>query len=87
MTRIRIAPTLTRIALLVAALCALPAAWAAAQGAAPMQISWEVRNRSRLLREERDFHLDVDSPRNRRVTAPDQPLDVPRDDQAWGERK
>ena len=36
---------------------ALPASRAEAQTAGPLQISWEVRNRFRLFREERDFQL------------------------------
>ena len=41
----------------------LPAAWAEAQTAAdaPLQISWEVRNRFRLFREERDFLLHAEA--------------------------
>ena len=39
---------------------ALPLQWAAAQDAGAMQISWEVRNRFRLFREERDFLLHVE---------------------------
>jgi hypothetical protein len=83
MTRIRIAPTYIRIALLFAALCALPADWAAAQSAAPMQISWEVRNRFRLFREERDFQLHVDSLRNHSVLAAEQALEVQSDGRGW----
>ncbi|UZE51298.1 hypothetical protein ONR75_12195 [Rhodopseudomonas sp. P2A-2r] len=83
MTRIRIAPAFIRIALLLAALCALPADWAAAQGAAPMQISWEVRNRFRLFREERDFQLHVESLRNHSVLAAEQALEVQSDGRGW----
>src|SRR5256885_15445542 len=39
---------------------ALPVVRAEAQTAGPLQISWEVRNRFRLFREERDFLLHVD---------------------------
>ena len=79
-------------ALLVAALAALPAQWAAAQSApaaaqgapdAPMQISWEVRNRFRLFREERDFLLHTDSARGRSVLASEQALELQSDGRGW----
>ena len=65
MTYHRLRRLLIRSALLLAAFGALPADWAAAQSAAngPMQISWEVRNRFRLFREERDFKLHADTAR------------------------
>src|ERR1700738_2643771 len=75
-------------ALRVGALAALPARWAAAQGApaaaqaardTPMQISWEVRNRFRLFREERDFLLHTESARNRSVLASEQALELQSD--------
>jgi hypothetical protein len=40
-----------------------------AGGYGPLQISWEVRNRFRLFREERDFMLHVESGRGRSVLA------------------
>ncbi|HEY8336623.1 MAG TPA: hypothetical protein VIQ05_22760 [Tardiphaga sp.] len=83
MIRIRIASTVIRIALLFAALSALPADRAAAQGAAPMQISWEVRNRFRLFREERDFQLHVEALRNHSVLASEQALEVQSDGRGW----
>src|SRR4030088_1491618 len=63
-------------ALLMGALAALPAQWAAAQTGpdAPIQISWEVRNRFRLFREERDFLLHTDSARGRSILASEQAL-------------
>ncbi len=72
-------------ALLVAALGVLPAPWAAAQTAvdAPMQISWEVRNRFRLFREERDFLLHTDSARGRSVLASEQALELQSDGRGW----
>ncbi|HZC97848.1 MAG TPA: hypothetical protein VE267_17295, partial [Bradyrhizobium sp.] len=53
------------VALLASTLVALSASWAQAQSAGdgPLQISWEVRNRFRLFREERDFQLHVESGR------------------------
>jgi lysophospholipase L1-like esterase len=81
--------------LLVCALAALPARWtavrtAAAQGTvaqaapdAPMQISWEVRNRFRLFREERDFLLHTESARDRSVLASEQALEVQSDGRGW----
>ena len=79
-------------ALLVAALNALPAQWmtvlftpAAAQSApdAAMQISWEVRNRFRLFREERDFLLHTDSARGRSILASEQALELQSDGRGW----
>ncbi len=70
--------------LLVAALGTLPAEWAAAQGAdAPMQISWEVRNRFRLFREERDFLLHTDSYRAGSILASEQALELQSDGRGW----
>ena len=67
------------------ALAALPAQWAAAQTApdAPMQISWEVRNRFRLFREERDFPLHTDSARGRSILASEQALELQSDGRGW----
>ena len=41
-----------------------------------MQISWEVRNRFRLFREERDFLLHTDSARGRSILASEQALEL-----------
>ncbi|MDP1867537.1 MAG: hypothetical protein Q8L13_14520 [Bradyrhizobium sp.] len=79
-------------ALLAAALGALPAAAqvplappAAVQNApdAAMQISWEVRNRFRLFREERDFLLHTDGGRGRSVLATEQALALQSDGRGW----
>src|SRR6202790_1923692 len=79
-------------ALLLGALGTWPAPWmptlisaAAAQGAsdAAMQISWEVRNRFRLFREERDFLLHTDSGRGRSVLASEQALELQSDGRGW----
>jgi hypothetical protein len=73
-------------ALLAAALAAsLPSPAAAAQTAAdaPLQISWEVRNRFRLFREERDFLLHVDSGRDRSIMASEQALELQSDGRGW----
>ncbi|MFZ2155685.1 MAG: hypothetical protein WAV72_06145, partial [Bradyrhizobium sp.] len=58
---------------------------AAAQGApdAPMQISWEVRNRFRLFREERDFLLHTDAARGRSILASEQALELQSDGRGW----
>src|ERR1700726_388445 len=78
-------------ALLLGALGAWPAprmptliSAAAAQGAsdAPMQISWEVRNRFRLFREERDFLLHTDSARGS-ILASEQALELQSDGRGW----
>src|SRR4030088_1158113 len=72
-------------ALLMGALAALPAQWAAAQTApdAPVQISWEVRNRFRLFREERDFLLHAESARGRSILASEQALERQSDGRGW----
>jgi lysophospholipase L1-like esterase len=78
-------------ALLAGTLAALPAQWAAAQtpsaamqGApdTPMQISWQVRNRFRLFREERDFLLHTDSARGS-ILASEQALELQSDGRGW----
>ena len=50
---------------------------------APMQISWEVRNRFRLFREERDFLLHAESARDRGVLASEQALELQSDGRGW----
>jgi len=62
---------------------ALPLQWAAAQDAGAMQISWEVRNRFRLFREERDFLLHVESSRNRSILASEQALEIQSEGRGW----
>ncbi len=54
-----------------------------AQPAADIQISWEVRNRFRLFREERDFQLHVDSLRGRNILAAEQALATQSDGRGW----
>ena len=62
---------------------------AAAQGApvaAPdgaLQISWEVRNRFRLFREERDFLLHAESAKGRNILASEQALELQSDGRGW----
>jgi len=76
-------------ALLAGALGALPAQRVAAQtGPAAahdtsLQISWEVRNRFRLFREERDFLLHSESGRGRSVLASEQALELQSDGRGW----
>src|SRR3982075_2664722 len=84
MVRIHIRP-IVACALLAAALAALPLQWAEAQTApvSGMQISWEVRNRFRLFREERDFQLHTDSARGRSVLASEQALELQSDGRGW----
>ncbi|MET0906997.1 MAG: hypothetical protein ABWY10_13035 [Tardiphaga sp.] len=59
-----------------------PAAIAPANSDA-VQISWEVRNRFRLFREERDFQLHVDAMRNRSVLESEQALGIQSDGRGW----
>src|SRR5260370_3733097 len=79
-------------ALLAGGLAALPAQWvpaqtapAAVQGAPdnPMQISWEVRNRFRLFREERDFLLHAENAQGRSILASEQALELQSDGRGW----
>src|SRR3569833_3137335 len=66
------------------ALHAFPTRPMAAQfGAVPMQISWEVRNRFRLFREERDFLLPAETSRGRTVLATEQALAIQSDGRGW----
>jgi hypothetical protein len=71
----------------VCALHAFPTRPVAAQlgagGAAPMQISWEVRNRFRLFREERDFLLHVESTRDRSILSAEQGMELQSDGRGW----
>jgi hypothetical protein len=49
----------------------------------PMQITWEVRNRFRLFREERDFQLHVEAARDRSILAAEQGLELQSDGRGW----
>jgi hypothetical protein len=62
---------------------ALPLSPAQAQTSGALQISWEVRNRFRLFREERDFLLQVDAGRGRNVLASEQILAAQSDGRGW----
>jgi lysophospholipase L1-like esterase len=59
--------------------------WADAQTApdSPLQISWEVRNRFRLFREERDFLLHTESSRGRSILGSEQALELQSDGRGW----
>ena len=48
-----------------------------------LSISWEVRNRFRLFREERDFRLHVESGLGRSVLASEQALELQSDGRGW----
>jgi lysophospholipase L1-like esterase len=61
----------------------LPLESATAQGAGAMQITWEVRNRFRLFREERDFLLHVENARNRSILATEQSLEIQSEGRGW----
>lgn len=82
---VRIFIRLVTLAALLAGTLALPMPPAAAQTASdgPLQISWEVRNRFRLFREERDFLLHVDSARGRSIIASEQALELQSDGRGW----
>jgi hypothetical protein len=74
---------LALVALFMNLSVALPLSPAEAQTAGPLQITWEVRNRFRLFREERDFLLHVDAGRGRNVLASEQILAVQSDGRGW----
>jgi lysophospholipase L1-like esterase len=63
----------------------LPTRWAEAQtpSDAALQISWEVRNRFRLFREERDFLLHAESAKDRSILASEQALELQSDGRGW----
>jgi len=74
------------VVLVAAALAGIstPAAQAQTSGGyEPLQISWEVRNRFRLFREERDFLLHAESARGRSVLASEQVLAIQSDGRGW----
>ena len=48
-----------------------------------MQIAWEVRNRFRLFREERDFLLHTENARGRSILASEQALELQSDGRGW----
>ncbi|MBR1268759.1 hypothetical protein JQ629_14700 [Bradyrhizobium sp. AUGA SZCCT0222] len=76
--------SIVSVALLAGALAALsppPAEAQIAQGA--LQISWEVRNRFRLFREERDFQLHAEASRGRSILAAEQALGLQSDGRGW----
>jgi hypothetical protein len=70
-------------ALLAGILSPLPLERATAQVAGAMQITWEVRNRFRLFREERDFLLHVENARNRSILATEQSLEIQSEGRGW----
>src|SRR3954452_18269376 len=76
-----IGPGCVLLALLAAAAPKPVAAQSGVDGA--MQISWEVRNRFRLFREERDFQLHVEAQRNRSILASEQALELQSDGRGW----
>jgi hypothetical protein len=89
MSRPRPIVSLIPTALLLGLLYAWPAPHAAAQTAtaaapdAPMQISWEVRNRFRLFREERDFLIHTETLRGRSILASEDALELQSDGRGW----
>ncbi|WP_438278483.1 hypothetical protein [Nitrobacter sp.] len=60
-----------------------PAASVPSQPASGMEISWEVRNRFRLFREERDFQIHVATERNQSILAAEQALELQSDGRGW----
>jgi hypothetical protein len=68
---------------MLAVLVAMPASDTRAQTSGAMQISWEVRNRFRLFKEERDFLLHVEAARNRTILEAEQALAIQSDGRGW----
>jgi len=62
---------------------ATPAAAPAGTDDGSMQISWEVRNRFRLFREERDFKLHTDSAKAGNILASEDVLEQQSDGRGW----
>jgi lysophospholipase L1-like esterase len=60
-----------------------PAAHAAGDSAGDLAIAWEVRNRFRLFREERDFTLHLDAMRDGGILAAEERLAVQSDGRGW----
>ncbi|WP_438274350.1 hypothetical protein [Nitrobacter sp.] len=60
-----------------------PATSVQSQPAGGMEISWEVRNRFRLFREERDFQIHVATERNQSILAAEQALELQSDGRGW----
>lgn len=58
-------------------------AGAQAAPAGAMHISWEVRNRFRLFKEERDFVLHVEATKNQSILAAEQMLAIQSDGRGW----
>ncbi|OAF04848.1 hypothetical protein AYJ54_23720 [Bradyrhizobium centrolobii] len=83
MIPVSLRPFLAGALLLAGLLTALPLERAAAQDGGAMQISWEVRNRFRLFREERDFLLHVENARNRSILAAEQSLEIQSEGRGW----
>ncbi|WP_456622071.1 MULTISPECIES: hypothetical protein [unclassified Bradyrhizobium] len=83
MIPVSLRPFLAGVLLLAGLLTALPLERAAAQDAGAMQISWEVRNRFRLFREDRDFLLHVENARNRSILAAEQSLEIQSEGRGW----
>jgi lysophospholipase L1-like esterase len=89
MIRIHPISKLIRAMMLLGTLGVFPTSWAAAQTIAaastdaPMQISWEVRNRFRLFREERDFLIHTETLRAGSIFASEQALELQSDGRGW----
>ena len=72
-------------ALLAICLPVLPIKQAVAQSADtdPMRISWKVRDRFRLFRDERDFRVHVESLQGRSILAGEQMLELQTEGLGW----
>ncbi|ETR76483.1 signal peptide protein [Afipia sp. P52-10] len=71
------------LATLVAGLTAIQSANAQVAAPSAMRISWEVRNRFRLFKEERDFLLHVETLQNRSILESEQALAIQSDGRGW----
>ncbi|MDB5630880.1 MAG: hypothetical protein JWQ51_3220 [Tardiphaga sp.] len=77
-----VARLISSFAVLLAVCAAVPEP-AQAQNDGALQISWEVRNRFRLFREERDFQLHAESQRNRSILESERALSTQSDGRGW----
>jgi len=78
-------PRFKSLLLAVLAATALADAFSTAQAQTPRdpQIVWEVKNRFRLFREEKDFQLHVDAQRGRSILQAEQTMAADSEGRGW----
>ncbi|MBO0758081.1 MAG: hypothetical protein J2P54_19720, partial [Bradyrhizobiaceae bacterium] len=80
---LRVAGVLTALVSLGAASAAAQSSDRAAQSSGELHIVWEVKNRFRLFREEKDFQLQVDALAGRSILASEQYLALESEGRGW----